>query len=189
MERSESCFRLGSLPGRKSIPRGSLSGFIPSNCLETKNYISMAMREDFVDDVTEFVAERLSMSGITGSSLLATHSDDSRFLTEESREWSLEELQLIRHNSCGAKSIKLFANVLDVVAAKHPPPVSKEAMRRSRESDRSGCKRRSGERPSGSATGPTTRGGPSTGSTETTTPSSGSRSADGNKRGKSPERR
>jgi hypothetical protein len=92
------------------------------------NYISMAVREDLVDDVTKFIAERLSMSGKTGSSVLARHSDDSPFETEESREWSLEELQLIRDNSGGAKSIKLFAEVLDVIAAEHPNPVSKEAI-------------------------------------------------------------
>lgn len=85
-------------------------------------YISMAVREDLVDEVTKFMAERLiardetfstSASGVLGEGLS----------TAESREWAVEEFQILKSNETGAKSITLFAQVLDILADAAPNPV------------------------------------------------------------------
>jgi hypothetical protein len=75
-------------------------------------YVNVPVRSDLVDDVMKFIADRIA--GVIPKTPLTLASEPGNpAVTEESREWTREQLELLVDSN--AKSIKLFVEVLDVL--------------------------------------------------------------------------
>lgn len=92
-------------------------------------YVSIPVREDLVDEVTKYIAELLLIHG-KSSARVVTEVLQEGPSTTESREWGVEEFQTLKANETGAKSITLFAQVLDILADAAPNPVANEDVER-----------------------------------------------------------
>lgn len=83
-------------------------------------FVMVPVPPDLVTAVMKLVTEheQKGIAGVLASSPSVTQhpaESDSPFVTEESREWTRSQLQTLSDSS--AKSIKLFCNVLDILAA------------------------------------------------------------------------
>ncbi|WP_146084411.1 hypothetical protein [Rathayibacter sp. AY1C1] len=88
------------------------------------DYVMVPVPESLVIPVMRLIAEHDSADERLrgrGSARVVDHDDTE---AEDSREWTLEEFEVLRSGE--AKSIKLFCQVLDVLAAASPSAVALE---------------------------------------------------------------
>lgn len=78
--------------------------------------------EELVTDVMRYVTERVSSENSARSSVSARVVAGTETVTAGSREWTREELTVLRAGE--AKSIKLFCQMLDILAKASPAAVS-----------------------------------------------------------------
>jgi hypothetical protein len=87
-------------------------------------YVNVPVPGDLVIPVMRFIAAQNSSAASVSSLGAARVLNNDDEMIEDSREWTLEEFEVLRSGE--AKSIKLFCQVLDILAAASPSAVALE---------------------------------------------------------------